>query len=196
MTRHLLASFSFFTLFSASKIKAQVAQSELLITAEITGAGAIIYQQSPVINSNVSGFFVKLVVKNNSQLEKSLWFMNCSWQENWVTDRAATFLYNGGCTRNFPKKTVLKPQESIAFYGILVQAVQKETRKKEITYVIPISTVQRSISNPLAGKMKFGFKEINNYEPDKPFSEQLLEAKTWWSNSIDLDFTNNSFHKQ
>jgi hypothetical protein len=180
----------------ALSIKAQTPKVDFLVTAEITGAGELAYNNDQSLRSNVSGLFVKLAVQNNSQIEKSIWFMNCSWQENWLSDHADMFLYRSKCLRNYPERTTLKPQESIVFYGILVKAVPIKGRKREFAYVSPTSLEQANTLNPLAGKIMFGFREINNYENRRDFHEQVQEAKTWWSNPVNLNFHNHSFHKQ
>jgi len=177
---------------------AQTPKSDLLVSAEITGEGKF-GDYTPVDGNYVGGYFVRLTVQNNLSVDKELWVMSCSWNESWLIDNPSLWLYITFCLRNTPDRIILKPGEILVFNSFLVKLSPKSIRNKIAKPISPRLTEESTLKNALATKVKFGFSDFSREHYFRKSNNAATPdslVKTWWSNPVDLRFSNNSYHKQ
>ncbi|UOQ71252.1 hypothetical protein [Hymenobacter cellulosilyticus] len=176
-----------FTGLSTPAIQAQVlVPQDLTVTAEITGEGKS-SMSSFQKNYGDEGYFVKLTVRNTSGTLREFWIMSCGWDENWVTNRQGIGLWGSDCNKNTPDLIQLNPYQKLVFYGFISKDAALIRTQAEQLAAYAAGSYKRLVST-----VRFGFKEVSRFpSATKDFQDHV--SKTWWSNSVDLMFDNNSY---
>lgn len=151
-----------------SEIQVKNEIEDLSLNAEIIDVG---WSTGHECNCYSEYLFVKIILKNNSNIPKSFWIMKCSWQESFITDVDSIDFLPRDCLSNFPISKELRPNESITFTSIIKvpESVLKHNEFK-IGFVMYSERV-------LMDHLMFDRKTRNKY---------IKSLKTYWSNSLSM----------
>jgi len=139
----------------------------IITTVEIVAKGKLESYSTFHRDNDSSNYFVRLSIINAEDTTISFYMMNCSWEENWISDNSEISLYYPGCDANFLINVKLKPKEIIAFYGVI------RSKHKDI----------------INKKFRLGFKLINHKGvSDWNWEKELINTKKiYWSNESELE---------
>lgn len=139
-------------------------------------------------NYGDEGYFVKLTVRNTSGTLREFWIMSCGWDENWVTNRQGIYLWGSECDKNIPTQIQLNPYQKLVFYGFISKDAALIRTQAEQLAAYAAGSYKRLVST-----VRFGFKEVPYFPSSMHGIQDKDSKKTWWSNSVDLMFDNNSY---
>ena len=154
-------------LFAITKNKCEA--QDLTLNAEITDVG---WSGGFECNWPAEYVSVKIILKNNSNIQKTFWIMTSSWQDSFISDVDSVEFLLKRYSANFPTNKELKPNQSITFINI-VKIPKTSLKYKEF---------------------KIGFVMFNERElMDKPhkdknsIQELMKNHKIYWSNTLSMN---------
>lgn len=98
-----------------SKINIQVKIYNKLDTINLYGQKGTFLS---ICGLNGTFYSLGIEIANNSDSVFQFWTMNCSWQNNWISNNDSFSLFCPECNRNFPVEKQIKPGEKIFYKGI------------------------------------------------------------------------------
>ena len=144
------------------------------IKIEITGKGSTKDCHDP---DSYDNYFTRILITNNTDTTFSFWTMKCSWMDSWMFDNDSLGICSEGCDGNYPIQIDLKTKKSIVFY-LVVHPYSKNIKQFKM------------------GLIMLTKEDLMNYHRIDDWKSFLMNKKIFWSNSVSMNYWNNSYKKE
>ena len=119
---HLLACL-LLALRTVAQAPEKAAPDDLVVTAEIVGYAFVAImgpKGKPVQNSKpILSLSAKMMVRNNTNHQREIAVMRCSWHWAWTSKGAYSICGPSGCDGNFPEPIMIPAGQAVEFYDKL-----------------------------------------------------------------------------
>lgn len=138
-----------------------------------------------ISSATYSGYPVKLVIANTSDIKRTFLMMTCSWQDGWQIDNEDFYLNSPECDSNYQGHITLAPGQEKVFF---VQVIRKSDYKKRRDSEVRFGFVELTDSLYIVNEKRIFAEVLKENNPEKLYykSDEYRGAVTYWSNKVVL----------